>query len=121
MENKENVSVIPEYTLIKKVILGQFYTSQSALTQYDLSPSLKNETLTRESLILLSRSLSFKSYILQDPKLKSWFNTFISQPYNFRSFSLHVVFSLCHLIIELMGLLKIENENPDKEKSYLEV
>lgn len=120
-ENLTNMNIIPEYTLIKKVLLQQFYIAQLNLTQFDLKPTPNNELICRESIILLARSLSFKSYVLKDERLKKVFNDFVSNPVSFNNFNLHLVFSICHLIIELLGLLKIEQEQTIKENVYQEV
>lgn len=120
-DNSDSVSIIPEYTVIKKVILQQYYTSQNLLSTYDLKPTLPNEKRLRQSLIDLSRSLSFKTYVLEDKKLKDFFSYFLSHPYEFQTFSLHTVYAICHLIIEILGLTKIESEDVSKENVYLEV
>ena len=71
-------------------------------------------------LIELARSLQFKTYVLSEIKIKEFFGNFLSKPYEFKSFSLHTIFTICHLILETMGLLEIEQQITSKENVYKE-
>jgi hypothetical protein len=118
---ENNVNIIPEYTQIKRVILQQFYDSQQRMTIYSLKPTDTNERKLRLALISLSNSLSFKSYVIKDKRIKELFADFLSKPYLYGTYSLHAIFGICHLIIEIMGLTKIESEDMSNENVYLEV
>lgn len=116
-----NVNIIPEYTQIKRVILQQFYTAQHNMTEYTAKPTQAKEKRLRSSLYDLANSLSFKSYVLTDQKIKKVFADFLSKPYNYHKFSLHLVYGICHLIIEILGLTKIESEDLTNENVFQEV
>jgi hypothetical protein len=120
VQSNNDVNIIPEYTLIKRVILQQYYNAQVLLTTYDMKPKITNEKKCRESLILLSRSIQFKSYVLSSDYAKV-FNSFISSPHRFEKFNLHLIFSICSLILEILGLTKVETENISKENVFQEV
>jgi len=114
-------STIPEYSLVKKAILLQYYNAQNTLTSFDIKSTSNNHRRAREHLIILSRSLAFKSYVLTTGDSKKIFNNFLSSPNSYSNFDLHLIFSICSLILELLGLTKVETEELSKQNIYQEV
>lgn len=114
-------SVIPQYDSIKNIILHQFYESQYYLTEYVSRPNKNTEIILRKSLYSLSKSLEFKSHVLnKDSQEYLYFYRFVSNPDYFTSYSLNTLYSICHKILDLYGFFKIDSTSYSKENAYQE-